>query len=37
MNDSKVNNNAAAALILVTSKTQIVSQLQLATNSVVID
>ncbi len=36
-NDSKVNNNAAAALILVTSKTQIVSQLQLATNSVVID
>ena len=34
---SKVDNNAAAALILITLKTQIVSQLQLATNSVVID
>jgi len=33
----KVNNNATAALILVTLKTQIISQLQLATNLVVID
>ncbi len=36
-NDLKVDNNATAALILVTLKTQIISQLQLATNSVVID
>jgi len=35
--NSKVDNNAATALILITLKTQIVSQLQLVTNSVVID
>ena len=37
IDDLKINNNAAAAAILVTLKTQLVSQLQLATNSVVID